>query len=107
MATLFYDHLIDWQKFHDALTLIDMEREEQQEIIEHAEHILHTEVLVVFVTHLPRHQHEEFLQRFYDAPHDKAHWEFIKANCDDDVEAAVRQKSDEVLKDLLEEILEG
>jgi hypothetical protein len=105
MAILFYDHLIDWQRLHDAIAELEVDGDEKHEVIEHAEHIVHTELMIVFVQHLPAHKHEEFLNEFHASPYDQKNLVFLQMYGGDDIEVKVRQKSDEVLTIIINEFL--
>jgi len=106
MATLFYDHLIDWQKLTNTLDILGIHGEDRHEVVEHAEHIIHTEVLIVLISHLPTEKHDEFMQLFYTAPYDANQLKFLKTHGkeDRDVESAVRQRSAEVIAEILKEL---
>ena len=104
MATLFYDHLIDWHRLEEVLRTIDLESEEREEVWEHTEHILHTEIFIVLVTHLPVAKHEEFVQLFHAAPHAETHLEFLKKH-GADIEEKVRRKSSEIIDEVLKELI--
>src|SRR5258708_22860235 len=101
MATLFYDHLIDWPKLYNELDAAGIDGEERLEIVEHIEHELHTEVLIVFVEHLPAEKHTEFLERFHAAPYDEAHLQFVITHGKGNVEEAVRQRTNKVINEIL------
>src|SRR5258708_26975433 len=100
MATLFYDHLIDWKNITDALNDLGIDGEERLEIIEDSEHAIHTEVLFIFVAHLPAERHEEFVTRFAAAPHDASHFEFLMTYGQGDVTSAVKKRTDELIGEI-------
>lgn len=105
MATLFYDHLIDWPKLMTALDEFDIDRHDRLEILEHAEHIIHTEVLMVIVHHLPAEKHDQFLEQFHAKPHSDMHILFLRLHAHGDFETAVRQKSNELIAEIVRELL--
>ena len=104
MATLFYDHLIDWQRLEDAFARLELEPEERAELWEHAEHTLHTEVIMVFVSHLPKEKHEEFITRFHAAPFDSSHLHFVVSHTTSDVDSAVKERANAVINEMLAEL---
>lgn len=106
MATVFYDHMIDWQKLIDELDRLEIGGEERQEILEHSEHVIHTEVLLVFAAHLPNDHHHEFLERFAAAPHDMSHLEFLAAHGSGDVSQKVKKRTEEVIAEIIADLRE-
>jgi hypothetical protein len=106
MAIVFYDPFIDWQKLTDALDEFGIEGEERLEVIEHAEHTIHTEILIVFVTLLPAEKHQPFVEQFHAAPHDPKHIDFIVEHTKADVESVVRQRTDQILNEIVSELFE-
>ena len=104
MATLFYDHLIDWQKLTKGLDSSGVDGPERLELMEHAEHTIHTEVLIVLMTHLPAEKHIEFIDQFHAAPHDVAHLQFITKYANGDVENAVRVRTNQLIEEILQDL---
>lgn len=105
MATLLYDHLIDWNRLIQTLDSLEVHGEDRMELIEVIEETLHTEILIVFLDHLPTHVHDEFMHRLYASPHDPIHFEFIRQYGVLDIEEKVRQHSQKVIDELLIELL--
>lgn len=106
MATLFYDHLINWQRLHDALNELGIDGEERLEIMEDIEHTVHTEVLMVFVTHLPAETHQEFIERFHAAPFDESHLHFLTTHSTADIQRIVTERTDQLLTEIIAELSE-
>ena len=104
MATLFYDHLINWQKLTDGLNAVGVEGPERLELMEHAEHTIHTEVLIVLLTHLPTEKHTQFIEQFHAAPHDIAHLQFVIKHTNNDVENAVRIRTNQLIEEILQDL---
>lgn len=104
MATIFYDHLIDWRKLDTAIRNLGIDSEERQTVMTHAEHIIHMHVLMVIVSHLPREKHEEFITRFHSAPHDVSHLHYIVSHTTTDVESAIRNKADDLIQEIIGEL---
>ena len=106
MATIFYDSLIDWQKVHDALNEQGIDGEERLEVMEHIEHTVHTEVLLVIISQLPAEKHDEFLEKFDAAPHDPTHLDFLKSHGAVDIETKVKTRADEVLAEVIADLVD-
>ena len=109
MATLFYDHLIDWQKLSNAVEALQLDSEDKSEVWEEIEHTIHTEVLIIFVKHLPPEKHEEFVERFHAKPYNSEHLEFVKTYAamldpQANIEQAVREHLTVVIQGVLEDL---
>lgn len=104
MATVFYDHLIDWKMLDEAIRSAGIDGQERLDVHAHAEHVLHIEVLRIFITHLPRELHEEFLIRFHSAPHDTAHLHFVVSHSTTDVETAVKEKTKLLIQEIIRDL---
>jgi mannitol/fructose-specific phosphotransferase system IIA component len=102
MSTVFYDHLIDWEKIERALQSLSLSKEEHLEVLELIEESLHTEVLMVICTHIPKDHHEEFLGKFHTAPHDASHLDYLRMHAVSDIEAQIRLRSLEVIEEFIE-----
>lgn len=102
MANVFYDHLIDWQKIDSALISMDLSKEERLEVLELLEESLHTEVLIVICTHIPKERHEEFIEKFHEAPHHPSHLTYLQTHGTADIEAQIRLRTLEVIEEFLE-----
>lgn len=104
MSHVFYDHLVDWQRLDDAVRGLAIEPEERHQLMEHAEHLIHTEVIMIFVSHLPADKHDEFITRFHSSPHDSTHLHFVVSHTTSDVESAVRQRTTQLIDEILAEV---
>lgn len=104
MATVFYDHLIDWESLEKALAMLELDREIQHQYLDEIEHTVHTEVLTVITEHLPEEHHEDFLERFHAAPHDPSHLHYIVSHGHPDVELAIQAKANQVIAEIIVEL---
>jgi hypothetical protein len=104
MASLFYDQLIDWKKLTAALDDCGIDGDERLAVLDHIEHILHTEVLVVIVSSLPAHKHEEFMELFHAAPYDEGHFQFLITHGTGDVRQTVKSRSDQIIEEIVNDL---
>lgn len=104
MATVFYDHLIPWEKVETFLLEIQPTPEEKWELIEIIEETVHTEVLTIVLSHIPESTHEEFLDRFHTAPHAEEHLVFIKTHSGISLEEILPGKMQQFLDEVLAEL---
>lgn len=100
----FYHHLtfID-----DILTELDgyhMDRLDREEIVELVHQIMLHHSLNVILNHLPRQHHETFLEAFKADPTDERHWELLRAEIKEDIEAAIKSQAEKIKKEILLEV---
>jgi hypothetical protein len=105
MATIFYDHLIPWEKIEIHIHRLNLGHDERMEIIELIEETVHTETLIIILRYLPKEKHEEFIEKFHAAPHDKGHLDFLKEHTHPDLEEHLKKDIENMVMELVREIL--
>lgn len=101
MAQVFYDHLIPWELVDAYVLEVALAGEERIEFITLVDELVHTEVMVVLLEHLPQEQHEVFLHQFHENPSAELHLTFLNAVSEEPIE----QKITDAARKLLEEVL--
>lgn len=101
MASVFYDHLIDWGRLDSALNALGLDKEQKLEYLEEIEHTLHTEMLVLIIENLAPEHHEGFIDRFHAAPHDAAHLHFLVEVCKPDIEISIHVKANQIISHII------
>lgn len=107
MSHVFYDHLLPWEKINAFLLSLDISSEERHELLELIEEALHTEVLTVICTYLPREKHEEFIVLFHEEPHHEKHMHYLREHASSDVRIHIKSRSEEIVDELLEHLRKG
>lgn len=102
MSKIFYDHFIKLEEIEVEFDKLEMEPEEREELEHLVEEMVHHRVLDRILTHLPRHHHAEFLDRFHKAPHDESLIRYL----DEKIERSVKEHVEEEMEKLKKEILE-
>lgn len=102
MSKIFYDKFIILEEVEIELKKLDMEHEERQEVEHLIEEMVHHRVLDRILTHLPRHHHAEFLDRFHKTPYDESLIRYL----DQRIEKSVKEHVEEEIEKLKKEILE-
>jgi len=100
---IFYDHLIEYTEIELGLKDLNLEIEEKEEISRLVDEIIHHKILGCILDNLPSAYHEEFLEKFYQAPYDESHLDWLREKIGQDVEEIIRRE----MKKLKEEILES
>ncbi len=104
MTKLFYDHLIIIEEVLAMLNKHSIPNNEQREIMELVDLLMHQEILSTILTHLPNGHHEFFLIRFHALPHDKRIIEFINEKSGKDMEKEILKTVNSVKKKVAHEI---
>lgn len=106
MSKLFYDHLINLEDLEEAMREHALEPEEKEELHQLIDEMIHHRVLGCILDQLPREHHEEFLNRFHNAPHDTRIVVFlqIKTPKEVDIEEKILEEVQKLKQELLEEI---
>jgi len=94
MSKLFYDHLI---VIEEIIAVVG----NNKKILDLVDQTLQNEILDVILTYLPRKHHEEFLQRFHAAPHDKAIMQYLSDHAPVNIELAILDRANKTKKKLL------
>lgn len=101
MAVLFYDHLVPWQKAEASVKALNLPRDEEHQVLGMIEEVVHTEILMVILTHLPDHQHHEFLDQFHQSPYSETHLIYLQTHAHPEIHLHIEQKGHEVIELLL------
>lgn len=98
---LFYDKLIIINSLDKKIKKITRSSEEKQELWQMVEEIIHHKVLGCCLTHLPKDNHQEFLEMFHNAPHDQKLLKFLDNKSKKDMKKIIKQEIKNLTKDLL------
>lgn len=104
MSKLFYDHLIVLEEVEIELGKFSMDKEEKQELEHLIEEMIHHRVMDRILTHLPRHHHAEFLDRFHKAPYDPELIAYLNERIEESVEEHIQDEIGKLKKEILEDI---
>lgn len=102
MSKIFYDCFIKLEEIELELDKLEMDHEERQELEHLIDEMIHHRAMDRLLTHLPRHHHAEFLDRFHSRPYDEALIRYL----DQRIEKSVKEHIEEEIEKLKKEILE-
>ncbi len=105
MTKLFFDDLIDLTEIDKQIKKVSKDSAEREELWKLVDEIVHHKVMGCILDHLPRDNHDEFLELFHKSPHDEVLiFEYLKKKVGDNIEELIRQEigilSSDVLHDL-------
>ena len=104
MSKIFYDHLIILEEVGIYIDKMGMDKEEKEEVWKLIDELIHYRIFGLIFDHLPREHHEEFIDKFYKAPHDEMHIHWLNSKIPKDIEKTIVSEIKEIEKELLQEI---
>lgn len=107
MSKIFYDRFIILEEVEIELDKLGMEYEEREEIEHLIEEMVHHRVFDRLLTHLPRHHHAEFLDRFHKAPYDDSLIAYLEERIEKSVKEHVEEEMERLKKEILEDLKES
>ncbi|PIU03937.1 hypothetical protein COT44_00210 [Candidatus Shapirobacteria bacterium CG08_land_8_20_14_0_20_39_18] len=103
MSTIFYDHLIEFEEIEVALSVHNLDPKTKKEVSQMIEETIHYRMMNVILTNLPKEHHQDFLERFYQAPHDEGLFDYLKEKVGN-IEDLLSQEIEKVKKELLADL---
>ncbi len=104
MSKVFYDKLVALEHIEKEVNKIAETREEREELYRIIDEYIHHRIMGCILGKLPNEHHEEFLNKFVDAPHHDDHWIYLKDKIQDDVEGFLKSELSLVASELMEVI---
>ncbi len=99
----FYDHLVAVEEVTTVLKNYNLSVDEHGEITQLVEKTIHHEVLNIILKKLPKEKHEDFLNKFRAAPHDKNLLDYLKREVGD-IEEEIKKTAEKIKREILGEI---
>lgn len=105
MSKLFFDRLVELSEVDKQIKKIAKTKEEREELWILVDEIIHHKVIGCILDKLPRGNHEEFLEKFSQRPHDEEYiFGYLRQKVGDNVESIIKKEIDNLSAELLEEI---
>jgi hypothetical protein len=104
MSKLFYDHLIQLDQIDLVIKQSVSSKEEQEELWQLVEDMIHHKVMHIILDELPREHHNEFLEEFTKAPHDEIHIHYLKDKTGKDIEEIIQKELQQLEEETLSEL---
>ncbi|HUV72498.1 MAG TPA: hypothetical protein VMW25_05835 [Clostridia bacterium] len=104
MNKIFYDHLINIKEIVGELDNYELEVEEREELVAIIDETFHQHTLEIILTHLPSEYHQEFLDKFHQAPYDSQLLDFLREMMEIDIEEAIKGQAEKIKKEILKDI---
>lgn len=107
MSKIFYDHLIILPVLEAEIKSIAETEEEKQELWQIVDEIIHHRILELLLDTLDREHHDEFLERFHEAPHDEIHIHYLDKKVDENISELIEEKIGKMEREIINEIKSG
>lgn len=104
MSKIFFDNLITLEEVEIEINNISETQEEKEELWDLVDDIVNHRMMITILDILPPQHHEEFLSRFYDAPHEESHLNYLNKRIEGDIEEVIKKEVGNLKKELLQEI---
>jgi transcriptional regulator of NAD metabolism len=104
MSKLFFDHLINLDDVEIEIKKVTKTQEEREELWQIVDEIIQHRILGCILDNLPEKYHEEFLEKFHDAPYDLGILAFLVEKIGENIEEIIKQEIGGLVYELLVEI---
>lgn len=104
MSKLFYDHLIVLTEVEAEIKNTAETEEERHELWQIVDEIIHHRMLEFFLDRLAHEHHDEFLEKFHEAPHDEMHIHYLNERVGGEIEDLISQEIDSLSSEILQVI---
>jgi hypothetical protein len=104
MSKLFFDDLINLDDVEKEIKKVTQTHEEREELWQIIDEIIQHRILSCILDNLPEKYHEEFLEKYHDAPYDLGILEFLVEKIGENIEAIIKQEVGSLVYELLAEI---
>jgi hypothetical protein len=104
MSKIFYDDIVSLDKVEKEINRIAQSHDEKIDLWQIVDEILHHKVIGCVLDRLPRENHEEFLDKFHKAPHDRALLKYLASKIKDDIRTIIKNEAEDLVDDILREV---
>lgn len=103
MAKLFYDKLTSLKKLERYIKQVSSSKEEEEELWKIVDDLINKRVLTVILDRLDEEDHEEFLSKFHEAPHDEGLFDYLKNKIKGDATLFIKEELISIGHEILDE----
>jgi hypothetical protein len=104
MSKLFFDQLVVLDDLEGEIKKVAKSKEEKEELWGLVDEMVHHRVLGCVLDALPKDSHQEFLDKFQQAPHDESLLDYLREKVGENIDELIRQEIGALAFELLEEI---
>ena len=104
MSKIFYDHLVVLGEVDSEIKNISQNLEEKEELWKLVDDIVNHRLMISILDALPNEHHQDFLSKFYEAPHEETHFDYLNERMEEKIEEIIKREVDNLKEELLREI---
>lgn len=105
MSKTYYDNLLDLNKVDKVVTGVAGSHDEKLELWQIVDEIVHHKVMGCVLDNLPKEHHDEFLEKFYQAPYDERLLVYLKDKIKKDIVEIIKEGVAALTLELIDKIL--
>lgn len=105
MSKVFYDHIVVLERVEVVVHKAARSEEEKHELWQIVDSIVHQKVMQIILDLLPNEHHQEFLERFHQAPHEEGLLDYLSEKSKKDIKKAIHEEIKKLEDEILQEIL--
>ena len=105
MSKTYYDNLLNFDKVDKVIKNATRTPEEKLELWKIVDEIIHHKVLGCVLDHLPKKNHDEFLDKFYRAPYDERLLVYLKDKIKKDIKTIIKEAVAILTMEIIDNIL--
>lgn len=107
MSKIFYDNLIEFQEIEVFIKNNSSSKEEKEELWGLVDGIIRHKIFDLILSNIHEKDHEGFLQKFHECPHDEKLLTHLSDLSGKDIEKIIKEESKKIEKELLAELKNG
>lgn len=92
MSKIFYDKHVSLEKVQKEIDKLTDSKEEREELYRIVDEYVHHRMLGCILGKLPKEHHEDFLEKFTQAPHHDGLWDYLRERIEGDVESFIKEE---------------
>lgn len=104
MAKVFYDHLIMIDEVITEIELLEMEKDQKEQLAKMVDDTIHHRVITFILDVLPRQHHAYFLDKFHHMPYDLRLLDYVNDKIEQDIKSELILLGLRTKKEFLAEI---
>jgi hypothetical protein len=101
---MYFDHILVLDELEEHIHAVAETPEEKEELWQLVDELVQNEIMGCVLDNLPKEHHDEFLEKFHEAPHSHELIIYINERIDGDIEVILKDKVQTLNTEIVEEI---
>src|SRR4030066_1230028 len=104
MSKIFYDKIIVLEGIEKEINSRTQTKEEKDELWRIVDEIVHHKVFGCIMDNLPEKYHQEFIEKFNEAPHDESLFDYLKEKIGKNMEELIKLEIGDLAFEILQDV---